>query len=128
MRQPQVRLQPTQVTKLILLQGKGVAKCYSSGTLNLPSCVIIPRVLILKYLPGAMTLKDVPHNLIIKEVIKSLVSTVASFGLLGVTHCDLNDANILFTSGLNGIKCSVIAASNPCVGCGQKYENSSCFI
>ena len=53
-------------------------------------------VLILEYLPGAMTLKDVPCNLITDEVVESLVSTVASFGLLGVTHCDLNVTNILF--------------------------------
>jgi len=64
-------------------------------------------VLILEYLPGAMTLKAVPHNLITDNVIKSLVSTVASFGPLGVTHCDLNHT-ILFVSGPNGINCSVI--------------------
>jgi hypothetical protein len=95
-------------TKLVLLQGKGVAKCYGSGTLNLPGRVIAPRVLILEYLPGAMTLKDVPLNLITDEVIESLVSTMASFGPLGVTHCDLNDTNVLFIPGQNGINRSVI--------------------
>jgi RIO-like serine/threonine protein kinase len=95
-------------TKLVLLQGKGVAKCYGSGTLNLPGRVIAPRVLILEYLSSAITLKDVPCNLITDEAIESLVSTVASFGSLGVTHCDLNDTNVLIVPGPNGIKCSVI--------------------
>jgi len=95
-------------TKLVSLQGKGVAKCYGSGTLSLPRRVIAPRVLILEYLPGAMTLKDVPCNLITDEVVESLVSTVASFGPLGVTHGDLNVTNILFVSGPDGIERSVI--------------------
>jgi RIO-like serine/threonine protein kinase len=55
-----------------------------------------------------VTLKDVPRNLITDEVVESLVSTVASFGPLGVTHCDLNVANILFVPGPNGIQRSVI--------------------
>ena len=90
-------------TKLVSLQGKGVAKCYGSGALDLPCRVIAPRVLILELLPGAMTLKDVPCNLITNEVVESLISAVASFGPLGVTHCDLNVTNILFVPGPNGI-------------------------
>ena len=60
-------------TKLVSLQGKGVAKCHGSGALNLPCRVIAPCVLILKYLPGVMTLTDMPCNLITNEVIKSLI-------------------------------------------------------
>ena len=55
-----------------------------------------------------MTLKDVPCNLITNEVVESLISAVASFGPLGVTHCDLNITNVLFVPGPHGIQCSVV--------------------
>jgi hypothetical protein len=95
-------------SRLRVLQGGGVPKCFGWGTLDFSGRPISPDVLFLEYLNDAHSLRDVETKLITEPIVRALKETVSAFGRLGVVHCDLNYGNIVFLVGCGGIYRAVI--------------------
>jgi len=95
-------------SKLVSLQGRGVAHFFGSGTIHLPGRAITPRVLLLEYLPNAKDLTTIPADLLTPPIVQSLKTTVSWFSRLGVVHCDLNYNNILLLCGSEGVYRAVV--------------------
>jgi hypothetical protein len=94
---------------LASLQGIGIPRCFGAGTLTPPDArAIVPRVLLLEYLPDATTLANVNPSLITPSLVRSLVDTVSAFGPLGVVHDDLNAGNVLFAPADNPTRAAII--------------------
>ena len=82
--------------RLHQLQGHGVPLCLGSGTLNLPGRALSPHVLLLEYIPDAISLQ----NIIVRpdqSVIASLLRTVNAFAAMDVSHNDINSSNVIFS-------------------------------
>ncbi|KAJ7163827.1 hypothetical protein C8R43DRAFT_988830 [Mycena crocata] len=86
-------------TQLLSLQGRTIPRCYAHGTLMLPSPakrMIVPRVLLLSYVPGA-SLRSIHPSRMVPPIARTLLDTVRAFGALGVIHDDLRPDNILLS-------------------------------
>lgn len=82
--------------RLHSLQSYRIPRCYGSGTLILPNRTFSPRILLLQYISDAISLEDIavkPDQ----SVLTFLAETAHAFGVLGVTHNDINPGNILFS-------------------------------
>ena len=58
---------------------------------------IRPPAVIIEYIPDAVSLCDVPVELVTPELCAALLRIVDSFGSYGVVHTDVNWNNVLFT-------------------------------
>ncbi|KZP28087.1 hypothetical protein FIBSPDRAFT_817674 [Athelia psychrophila] len=83
---------------LPFLQGNGIPRCYGSGTMDLPGRAICPRALLLEYIQGSKTLRDVHPSAVGDALVKSLITTVELMQER-VMHDDMNPGNILFSPG-----------------------------
>jgi serine/threonine protein kinase len=92
----------TVYERLHALQGDGVARCYASGTVRLPSPdktsprPIQPPLILIEYLHGqAMNIADA--TLISRALARRLLHTLHYIQTHGVAHSDLHQSNIIFT-------------------------------
>ena len=84
------------------LQGQGIPRFLASGTLVHSSCstqrAVSTRINLLELIEDAKTLHNVDPESISPTIVTSLITTVKSFGPLGVIHGDINGTNILISS------------------------------
>ncbi len=80
------------------LQGHGIPRFYASGTLVQSNCsaqrAVSTRINLLELIEDAKTLHDADPEFISPAIVTSLITTVKSFGPLGVIHGDLNGGNM----------------------------------
>ncbi|KAI0748858.1 hypothetical protein C8Q74DRAFT_1361862 [Fomes fomentarius] len=80
------------------LQGTAIPQLYLVGTWLPPDerAIQLPA-LVMEYIPDAVTLGDVPGDVLDPEMCATLIRTIETFPSYGVYHGDLHDNNILFT-------------------------------
>ena len=86
------------------LQGQGIPILWGHGKLSSATMradpaprYINPSVLLIEYIPNALTLKDVDPAMLRPDLIRSLLDTVDSIEKLYVIHDDPHPENYLFT-------------------------------
>ncbi|KAM5545658.1 hypothetical protein V8D89_000696 [Ganoderma adspersum] len=79
------------------LQGSAIPRLLTTGTVIPPDERAIQPQAIIEYIPDAVSLCDVPTDVVTPELCAALFRTVDSFAGLGVVHADVNWNNILFT-------------------------------
>ena len=84
--------------RLCSLQGSAIPRLLTTGTVIPPDeRAIKPPAIVMEYISDAVSLCDVPADLVTPELCASLLRTVDSFAGLGAVHADVNWTNILFT-------------------------------
>ena len=84
--------------RLLPLQGSAIPRLLATGTIIPPDeRAIRPPAVIIEYIPDAVSLCDVPAELVTPELCTTLLRIVDSFGSYGVVHTDMNWNNVLFT-------------------------------
>ncbi|KAM5545644.1 hypothetical protein V8D89_000682 [Ganoderma adspersum] len=84
--------------RLRTLQGSAIPRLLTTGIVLPPDeRAIQPPAIVIEYIPDAISLCDVPVDLVTPELCASLLRTVDSFAGLGAVHADVNWNNILFT-------------------------------
>ncbi|KAM5545657.1 hypothetical protein V8D89_000695 [Ganoderma adspersum] len=84
--------------RLCTLQGSAIPRLLTIGIVLPPDeRAIQPPAIVMEYIPDAISLCDVPVDLVTPELCASLLRTVDSFAGLGAVHADVNWNNILFT-------------------------------
>ncbi|KAI0748860.1 hypothetical protein C8Q74DRAFT_376561 [Fomes fomentarius] len=80
------------------LQGTAIPRLYLVGTWLPPDerAIQLPA-LVMEYIPDAVTLGDVPGDVLDPEMCATLIRTIETFPSYGVYHGDLHNHNILFT-------------------------------
>ncbi|KDQ58763.1 hypothetical protein JAAARDRAFT_206613 [Jaapia argillacea MUCL 33604] len=93
-------------------QGRSILYYLGAGTLPVSTLssprAIIPRVLLLEYLPDAVTLNDIDPQRITRPVLRSLFETAEAFASLGIIHTDLHGGNILLTPAEHPVRGCII--------------------
>nr|VWO95420.1 Autophagy-related protein 11 [Ganoderma boninense] len=80
------------------LQGTAIPRLLLAGTVVPPDeRAIQPQAIVMEYIADAVSLCDVPPELVTPELCTSLLRTVDSFAGRGVVHADVNWNNVLFT-------------------------------
>ncbi|KAM5545649.1 hypothetical protein V8D89_000687 [Ganoderma adspersum] len=84
--------------RLRTLQSSAIPRLLATGIVLPPDeRAIQPPAIVMEYIPDAISLCDVPVDLVTPELCASLLRTVDSFAGLGAVHADVNWNNILFT-------------------------------
>ena len=84
--------------RLLPLQGSAIPRLLATGTIIPPDDrAIWPPAVVIEYIPDAVSLCDVPVELVTPELCATLLRIVGSFGSYGVVHTDMNWNNVLFT-------------------------------
>ncbi|KAM5545664.1 hypothetical protein V8D89_000702 [Ganoderma adspersum] len=79
------------------LQGSAIPRLLLAATVIPPDeRAFQPPALVIEYIPDAVSLCDVPADLVTRELCAALLRTVDSFAGLGVVHGDMNWNNVLF--------------------------------
>ena len=100
--------------RLLPLQGSAIPRLLATGTVIPPDDrAIRPPAVIIEYIPDAVSLCDVPVELVTPELCAALLRTVDSFGSYGVVHTDINWNNVLFSPSTRPTRVVVID-----FGCG----------
>ena len=80
------------------LQGAAIPRLLATGVVLPPDeRAIQPQAIVIEYIPDAVSLCDVPVDLVTPELCATLLHVVDSFGSHGVVHTDMNCNNVLFT-------------------------------
>ncbi|KAI1784117.1 hypothetical protein LXA43DRAFT_246888 [Ganoderma leucocontextum] len=84
--------------RLAPLQGSAIPRFLFAGTVLPPDerAIQLPAVVV-EYIPDAVSLADVPVDVVEPELCATLLRVVDSFASYGVIHVDVNWNNILFT-------------------------------
>ncbi|KAI1784115.1 hypothetical protein LXA43DRAFT_1101750 [Ganoderma leucocontextum] len=80
------------------LQGSAIPRFLLAGTVLPPDeRAIQPHAVVIEYIPDAVSLADVPVDVVEPELCATLLGVVDSFASYGVIHADVNWNNVLFT-------------------------------
>ncbi|KAI1784118.1 hypothetical protein LXA43DRAFT_1077470 [Ganoderma leucocontextum] len=83
--------------RLAPLQGSTIPRLLLTGTLLPPDeRAIQPHAVVIEYIPDAVSLADVPVEVVEPELCATLLRVVDSFASHGVIHWDMHMNNILF--------------------------------
>lgn len=104
--------------RLLVLQGSAIPRLLLTATVIPPDeRAFQPPALIIEYIPDAVSLCDVPVDLVTPELCATLLHLVDSFAGLGVVHGDMNWNNVLFVPSKRPTHVVVID-----FGCGAVRE------
>ena len=96
------------------LQGSAIPRLLTTGIILPPDeRAIQPPAVIIEYIPDAVSLCDIPVELVTPELCATLLRIVDSFGSYGVVHTDVHWNNVLFTPSMRPTRVVVID-----FGCG----------
>ncbi|PIL34718.1 hypothetical protein GSI_03499 [Ganoderma sinense ZZ0214-1] len=84
--------------RLRFLQGSAIPRLLLTGTVLPPDERAMQlSAVVMEYIPDAVSLCDVPPDVVTPELCATLLQVVDSFAELGVVHGDINWNNVLFT-------------------------------
>ncbi|KAI0719994.1 hypothetical protein C8T65DRAFT_634530 [Cerioporus squamosus] len=90
-------------------QGSAIPRLLLTGVLLPPDeRAIQPSAIVLEYIPDAISLRDVPGDVLDVKMCVALLRAVDSFSAHGVFHGDINQNNILFTPKTRPVRAVVI--------------------